>query len=82
MRPLSLDIQKQEAEIEAAQWMPIDEYTAQPFVQQHELFKYIISICLAKKEDEYSGFSPVLTKSSFSAQQSFLYLNSQALNSR
>ncbi|OVA10823.1 NUDIX hydrolase domain [Macleaya cordata] len=77
MRPLSFDIKKQELEIEAAQWMPIEEYAAQPFVQNHELFKYVLDVCLKKKEKGYTGFSPVLTKSSFSNRQSFLYLNSQ-----
>ncbi|CAL9014969.1 unnamed protein product [Prunus brigantina] len=41
LRPLSFDIQKQEQEIEAAKWMPFEEYAAQPFVQKYELLKYI-----------------------------------------
>ncbi|KAF8414267.1 hypothetical protein HHK36_002267 [Tetracentron sinense] len=80
MRPLSFDIQKQESEIEAVQWMPFEEYAAQPFVQKHDLFKYIIDICLAKKDMEYAGFSPVPTTSSFSGKKSCLYLNSRDLN--
>ncbi|KAF8380783.1 hypothetical protein HHK36_028277 [Tetracentron sinense] len=82
MRPLSFDIQKQESEIEATQWMPFEEYAdaTQPFVQKHDLFKYIIDICLAKKDMEYAGFSLVPTTSSFSGKKSCLYLNSRDLN--
>ncbi|KAA8537268.1 hypothetical protein F0562_027045 [Nyssa sinensis] len=80
LHALSFDIQKQESEIEAAQWMPFEEYAAQPFVQRHELLKYIVDICLAKKEREYSGFSPVPTTTSFSDTRSYLYLNKRDLN--
>ncbi|KAK3035963.1 hypothetical protein RJ639_031386, partial [Escallonia herrerae] len=59
--PLSFDIQKQESEIEAAEWMPFDDYAAQPFVQTNELQKYLIDICLAKESGEYTGFTPVPT---------------------
>ncbi|XP_059663549.1 nudix hydrolase 2 [Cornus florida] len=82
LQALSFDIQKQELEIEAAQWMPFDEYTAQPFVQENELLKYMLDICLAKKNGEYSGFSPVPTTTSFSNEKSYLYLNLQDLNRR
>ncbi|XP_075505567.1 nudix hydrolase 2-like isoform X2 [Primulina tabacum] len=78
MQALSFEIQPQEAEIEAAQWMPYEEYTAQPFVQKHELLRYIADICRQKKEkgDEgYSGFSPVPTTTGFSDSKGCLYLN-------
>uniref|UniRef100_A0A5B7APF9 Putative nudix hydrolase 2 n=1 Tax=Davidia involucrata TaxID=16924 RepID=A0A5B7APF9_DAVIN len=81
LQALSFDIQKQESEIEAAQWMPFEEYAAQPFVQKHELLRYIVDTCLAKIEREYSGFSPVPITSSFSDTGSYLYLNRQDLNS-
>ncbi|MCL7048490.1 hypothetical protein MKW94_017218 [Papaver nudicaule] len=80
MRPLSFDIEKQNHEIEAAQWMSFEEYAAQPFIQKNEMFKNIVEICSKKKDSGYySGFSPVLTKSSFSNRQSFLYLNKRDL---
>ncbi|KAK4353731.1 hypothetical protein RND71_025925 [Anisodus tanguticus] len=41
LQPLSFDIQKQDAEIEAAEWMPFEQYAAQPFVQGHDLLRYI-----------------------------------------
>ncbi|XP_038691589.1 nudix hydrolase 10-like [Tripterygium wilfordii] len=82
LRPLSFDIQAQESEIEAAQWMPCEEYAAQPFVQEDELLKYLYDICLTKKDKGYSGFSPVPTTSSFSDKKHYLYMNSSHLNGK
>ncbi|RDY00205.1 Nudix hydrolase 2 [Mucuna pruriens] len=79
LRPLSSDIQTQKLEIQNAQWMPFEEYAAQPFVQKSELLKYINDTCLAKMDGQYSGFSPVSTSSNFSDQQNYLYLNTGAL---
>ncbi|CAN4095975.1 unnamed protein product [Withania somnifera] len=78
LQPLSSDIQMQEAEIEAAQWMPFEQYAAQPFVQEHDLFRYICDICSAKIEGRYTGFSSVPTTTSFSAKYTYLYMNSNA----
>nr|XP_027192971.1 nudix hydrolase 2-like isoform X3 [Cicer arietinum] len=76
LRPVSFDIQIQEIEIEAAKWMPFDEYAAQPFMEKNEFLRYINEIYLAKIDGHYSGFTPVSTKSKFSNyQNSFLYLN-------
>lgn len=80
MQPLSFDIQKQELEIEAAQWMPIEEYAAQPFAQKHSLYKYISDLCLAKVDRGYSGFSPQPITSFFNDQVSYLYFNHRDLN--
>ncbi|XP_060213829.1 nudix hydrolase 2-like isoform X1 [Lycium barbarum] len=75
LKPLSYKIQKQDSEIEGAQWMPMEEYAAQPFVKKHEMFNKIAEICLAKKDNKYSGFSNVLMTSGFSAKRSYLYFN-------
>ncbi|KAK8294392.1 hypothetical protein V6Z12_D06G254200 [Gossypium hirsutum] len=80
LEPLSSEVQKQETEIEAAKWMPFEEYEAQPFVQKHELLKYIVDICLAKKDRNYSGFSPVPTTSAFSDEKNYMYFNTTDLN--
>ncbi|CAL5390272.1 unnamed protein product [Camellia sinensis] len=80
LSPLSFDIQKQELEIEAAQWMPFEEYAAQPITQKHGLFKYISEICLAKVDREYVGFSPLPMTSSFDDQVTYIYLNNHDLN--
>ncbi|XP_061339777.1 nudix hydrolase 2-like isoform X2 [Gastrolobium bilobum] len=79
LRPLSFDIQIQEIEIEAAQWMPFDEYAAQPIMEKYELLKYVNDIYLAKIDGRYSGFTPVSTTSNFSEGKSYLYLNAGGL---
>lgn len=61
--------------------MPFEEYAAQPFVKKHELLKYLVDICLAKKEGKYTGFTPVPTTSTFSQEKNFLYLNGRDLSS-
>ncbi|KAE8708945.1 Nudix hydrolase 2 [Hibiscus syriacus] len=80
LEPLSSEIQKQESEIEAAKWMPFEEYAAQPFVQKHELFKFSVDICLAKKDGNYSGFCPVPTSTAFSDEKNYMYFNTHDLN--
>ncbi|KAM7495294.1 hypothetical protein LguiB_029903 [Lonicera macranthoides] len=77
LRPLSFDIQKQNSELAAAQWMSVDEYAAQPFVQKREQFKYIAEICLSKKNNKYTGFSAVSLTSGFSSKKNYLYYNDQ-----
>ncbi|OVA20128.1 NUDIX hydrolase domain [Macleaya cordata] len=78
--PLSFDIQKQELEIEAAQWMPIEEFAAQPLARKQGLLRSMIDIGLAKIDNGYAGFSPIPTTPSFSNHPIYLYLNSRDLN--
>ncbi|KAL0443278.1 UNVERIFIED_CONTAM: Nudix hydrolase 10 [Sesamum latifolium] len=80
LRPLSFDIQRQDSEIEAAQWMPITEYAAQPFPPEYSIFKHAADICLAKVDKGYAGFSPLPITSSFNDQISHLYVNTEDLN--
>ncbi|KAM1696152.1 hypothetical protein ACFXTN_027708 [Malus domestica] len=77
LRPLTFDIQKQELEIEAAKWIPLEEFAAQPVTQKHELFKYIRELCSAKLDREYAGFSPLPITSVFDHKLSYLFLNRQ-----
>lgn len=80
MRPLSFELQKQELEIDAVQWMPFEEYAAQPFAQKHDLFRYITELCLAKVDRAYTGLTPLPITSAFNDGSSFIYLNHQDLN--
>ncbi|KAJ4976792.1 hypothetical protein NE237_001898 [Protea cynaroides] len=80
LRPLSCDIKKQETEIEAVQWMPIEDYVAQPFVQKHQLAKSFADLCIAKINDRYAGFIPVPSTSAHSGKLFDLYLNCYDLN--
>jgi len=72
LKPLSFDIQKQDSELAAVQWMSADEYGAQPFVEKREQFKYVADICLAKKANTYTGFSTVALTSG-SSKKNYLY---------
>ncbi|KAH9749930.1 Nudix hydrolase domain-containing protein [Citrus sinensis] len=69
LRPLSFDIQKQESEIEAAEWMPLEEYAAQPYVQNQELLKYIVDICSAKVDTRGSPSPPLPVPVKYATEQ-------------
>ncbi|CAL1353913.1 unnamed protein product [Linum trigynum] len=75
LRPLSSQIQKQELEIEDAQWMPFEKYAAQPVAQVHDLFKLIVDLCSAKMESNYAGFLSIPFSSAANAPASHLYSN-------
>ncbi|CAN4103914.1 unnamed protein product [Withania somnifera] len=79
MRPLTFNLQKQVLEIEAAQWMSLEEFAAQPFVLKHGIMKYIKDLCLAKAEGRYLGFTPVPIKSCLGDPTSYLYFNEDGL---
>nr|XP_023917428.1 nudix hydrolase 7-like isoform X1 [Quercus suber] len=76
LQPRTFDIEKQYLEIEAAQWMPIEDYAAQPFIQKQELFNFVAKICLSKSDRNYVGFSPLATTTA-SGKTSYLYFNNQ-----
>ena len=64
------------------QWMPFEEYAAQPYIQQDELMKNFADICLEKIDREYSGFTLKRSTSSISGKKRYLYLNSSSLEIR
>lgn len=80
LRPLSFNVQRQELEIEAAQWMLISEFAAQPFAQKSSLFKHIVDLCLVKLEKNYAGFFPVSASSSFDDRSPSTYMNTRDLH--
>lgn len=57
--------------------MPVEEYANQPFIKNHTSFDYIAKICIAKKNNKYVGFTPLLTTTATSAKKSYLYCNDQ-----
>ncbi|XP_059282648.1 nudix hydrolase 2-like [Lycium ferocissimum] len=75
LKPLNLTIHKQDAEIEEAKWMPIEEYAAQVKLNQSELSKTIAKICVAKKEKQYTGFSALPTTTGHSSKKCYIYSN-------
>ncbi|KAF1863186.1 hypothetical protein Lal_00012496 [Lupinus albus] len=76
LQPYSLNIQRQASEIDAAQWMPVEDYVAQPFVRENELFNFLTKMCLLKLDGRYNGFSSILTATS-SFKKSYLYFNNK-----
>ncbi|CAL5203546.1 unnamed protein product [Lathyrus oleraceus] len=76
LQPHSFNIESQVSEIEAAQWMPIDDYVAQPFVQENELFNFLTKVGLSKLNGKYCGFSTMLTSTS-SCKKSHVYINTK-----
>ncbi|OAY32997.1 hypothetical protein MANES_13G061600v8 [Manihot esculenta] len=80
LRPRSFDIQKQDSEIQAAQWMPIQEYVDQAYNKEHQAFKYVAEICKNKSEGAYVGFSAMPISTSSSAKNTYLYFNNLNFN--
>ncbi|KAL2316544.1 hypothetical protein Fmac_030420 [Flemingia macrophylla] len=72
----SFDIQNQASEIDAAQWMSLEDYAAQPFMQDNELFDFTTKICFSKLGGNYTGFSNVRTSTS-SGKKTYLYFNNR-----
>ncbi|XP_031492888.1 nudix hydrolase 7-like [Nymphaea colorata] len=77
LEPKSLVIAKQDSEILDAQWMPVEEYAAQPFVQKRESMKKIADLILSKTSKNYTGFARMGVHSSTSVHS--LYLNNREL---
>ena len=62
------------------QWMPLEEFAAQPSAQKPgSLMRYICELCNAKVERDYSGFSAKPVTSFFSEKPSHIYLNQRDL---
>ncbi|CAJ1964723.1 unnamed protein product [Sphenostylis stenocarpa] len=76
LQPRSFKIERQVSEIEAAQWMAIEDYMAQPFVRDNELFDFLTKIGLSKFGGKYTGFSTILSSTS-SSKKSYLYFNNK-----
>ncbi|KAK4845633.1 hypothetical protein QYF36_007330 [Acer negundo] len=76
LRPRSFEIQKQDFEIEAAQWMRVEDYAAQPFNQKNEIFKNMAGICLTKSKKDYTGFSTMSLTTS-SGKRTYMYFNNK-----
>ncbi|KAK9910587.1 hypothetical protein M0R45_034543 [Rubus argutus] len=75
LKPLTFEIQKQDSEIAAAQWMPIEDYAAQPFVKENKQFDCVAQICSAKLDKDYAGFTLGITTSS--GKTRYLYFNNR-----
>ncbi|KAF5183826.1 Nudix hydrolase [Thalictrum thalictroides] len=75
LKPLSSDIVIDDKEIQAAKWMPLEEFVAQPFFEEDHMLKMAIDICIATYENAYHGFTANQLISKFDGQLSHLYYN-------
>ncbi|XP_056160559.1 nudix hydrolase 8-like isoform X2 [Syzygium oleosum] len=75
LKPLSTQIVVDNFEIEAAKWMPLEEFLEQPLIQGDSMFKKIIDICIARLGQSYCGLSAYQVISKFDGKQSSLYYN-------
>ncbi|KAL3725189.1 hypothetical protein ACJRO7_030234 [Eucalyptus globulus] len=74
LQPESSAIDKQNVEIEAAQWMPIEEYAKQPFVVNNKQFNFMANICLVKADHGYPGFNARATTTR-GGKRNYIYCN-------
>ncbi|XP_023634713.1 nudix hydrolase 10 isoform X2 [Capsella rubella] len=77
LRPTSFDIQKQDLEIEAAQWMRFEDSACQPITHKNDFFKAIHRICSMKMEKSYTGFSTKPITTFIDDKLGYLYWNKQ-----
>jgi len=62
----------QEDEIEAATWLPLQEYATSPFTQSRPLLKKIMERCVAYAKGRYSGLEGSKLASGFTEREDLL----------
>ncbi|XP_031492665.1 nudix hydrolase 7-like isoform X1 [Nymphaea colorata] len=80
LEPKTYAIVKQDSEIADAQWMPVEEYASQPYVQKHESLNIVANMVLAKTNSSYRGFGVTSPSSSSSTKKHNFYLNNSTEN--
>ncbi|KAI5664589.1 hypothetical protein M9H77_23912 [Catharanthus roseus] len=73
LKPLSLQIEIDENEIQDAKWMTLDELLGQQFYAEDEMSRKVIEICMDTYEKSYSGFTAQQVISKFDGKLSYLY---------
>uniref|UniRef100_A0A0D9VDZ3 Nudix hydrolase domain-containing protein n=1 Tax=Leersia perrieri TaxID=77586 RepID=A0A0D9VDZ3_9ORYZ len=73
LKPLSFDISIDESEIEAARWMPVEEFLSQPFHQEDQMSRAIIDICIAAHQKCYTGLTAHQVMSKLDNRVTYLY---------
>ncbi|XP_057843821.2 nudix hydrolase 2-like isoform X1 [Cryptomeria japonica] len=59
LKPMFFDIVIQDTEISATKWMAVDDFVAQPKMQQSKLLKVMAGVCIANMEGRCRGFSAI-----------------------
>uniref|UniRef100_J3M045 Nudix hydrolase domain-containing protein n=1 Tax=Oryza brachyantha TaxID=4533 RepID=J3M045_ORYBR len=75
LRPTSNEIKIDETEIQAARWMPLEEFVKQPFIQEDHMFQKIMDICIQRLRKCYCGLTAHNVISRFDGRRSTLYYN-------
>ncbi|KAK3141884.1 hypothetical protein QOZ80_4BG0339450 [Eleusine coracana subsp. coracana] len=75
LRPVSNEIKIDETEIQAAKWMPLEEFVKQPFIQEDHMFQKIMDICIQRLRKCYCGLTAHNVVSKFDGRTSTLYYN-------
>ena len=70
--PLLQTLVRQEEELDALRWMPLDEYLALPFTATRPLFRQVNAVCLAWANGTYRGLSGRKLDTGMSARQDLL----------
>ncbi|KAG9456523.1 hypothetical protein H6P81_001031 [Aristolochia fimbriata] len=76
LKPLSFEISIDESELEAAKWMPLDEFLSQPFYQDDCMSRKVVDLCVAMHENRFRGLSAHEVVSELDGKLSFLYYGS------
>ncbi|KAI4389703.1 hypothetical protein MLD38_001902 [Melastoma candidum] len=79
LRPTSFDIQVEESEIDAAEWMPMEKFEAQPFATKDEVCRHVVEICRVQLGGVSTGFTPRGVMSVLENKSCVLYHNAQDL---
>ncbi|CAK7337376.1 unnamed protein product [Dovyalis caffra] len=82
LRPLSYEITIDEKEIQAAMWMPLDEFLGQPFYEEDHMSKKLFEACIAAYEDHYNGFIAHQLTSKLDGISSYLYYDNSSITHR
>ncbi|KAH7436982.1 hypothetical protein KP509_05G049500 [Ceratopteris richardii] len=80
LRPKSADVVKQDTEIAAVQWMPVEEYRSQEFNARSELMKRFADIITALSKQQYTGFMPERLLMGSRGPGAFFYHNTRDIN--
>ncbi|KAH7437013.1 hypothetical protein KP509_05G052500 [Ceratopteris richardii] len=80
LRPKSKDVVKQDTEIEAVQWMPVEEYRSQEFNARSELMKGFADIITALSKGQDTGFMPERLRMGSRGPGAVFYHNTKDIN--
>ncbi|GAY51241.1 Nudix hydrolase 8 [Citrus sinensis] len=75
LKPLSFEITIYEKEIQAAKWMPLEEFVKQPFYLEDDMSRKVIDICIKAYDDRFNGFIAHELASKLDGKLSCLYHN-------